>query len=188
MITVDEIKGALPAHLKTAASQDLADKVNAVSTDPETAKFVRDNFISYTSILQEGRFKTEDYVNAVAYVSYKLMGYNNQESYKRTFEQRYLRLVAKGATPKDISAYVSAYNKNILVNKIQIHAVKQKDSCTSPIVQGPQPDMGRALFEVGHRVARENSKVSEALVVPRRQEQPADERELAHLLAHQPLV
>lgn len=118
MITVDEIKGALPAHLKTAASQDLADKVNAVSTDPETAKFVRDNFISYTSILQEGRFKTEDYVNAVAYVSYKLMGYNNQESYKRTFEQRYLRLVAKGATPKDISAYVSAYNKNILVNKI----------------------------------------------------------------------
>jgi hypothetical protein len=118
MITTDDIKDVLPAHLKTAASQSLADQVNNISKDPDTAKFIRENFVSYTSVLKEGRFKTEDYVNAVAYVSFKLMGYTNQEAYKRTFENRYLRLVARGASAKDISAYVSAYNKNILVNKI----------------------------------------------------------------------
>lgn len=118
MITIDEVREALPVHLKSAATQDLTDKLNTVSTDPEAAEYIRDNFVSYTGVLKEGRFKTEDYLNAVAYVSFKLMEYTNQESYKRALPDRYARLVARGASDKDISAYVSAYNKNIMVNKI----------------------------------------------------------------------
>ena len=30
--------------------------------------------MSYTSVMKDGRFKTEDYAHAVAYVSFKLMG------------------------------------------------------------------------------------------------------------------
>ena len=118
MLTVDDLKLALPANLKTAATQSLADMVNNITTDPEMARNIRDNFVGYTHVLKEGRFKTEDYLSGVAYVSYKLMGYTNQESYKRTFPARYQALVAKGATEKDISAYVSSYNKNKLVNMI----------------------------------------------------------------------
>jgi len=57
-------------------------------------------------------------VHAVAYVSYKLMGNSNQDAYFKTFPQRYSSLVSRGATPKDISAYVAAYNKGKLVNLI----------------------------------------------------------------------
>lgn len=118
MLSVTELQQALPAHLKTAATQELADKVNNITADPEFAQTIRENVVSYTSVLKEGRFKIEDYLNAVAYVSFKLMGYNNQESYKRTFPSRYANLVANGADEKTISAYVSAYNKGKLVNLI----------------------------------------------------------------------
>lgn len=118
MLTVDDLVQALPKNLKTAATQALADKVNAVSQDPEIAKDIRDKFLSYTSVLKDGRFKMEDYLNAVTYVSFKMMNHTNQESYRRTFPQRYQGLTAKGMTDKDISAYVAAYNKNKLVNLV----------------------------------------------------------------------
>lgn len=118
MLTTTDIAEALPKHLRSAATQDLTDKVNSVSKDPEIAKNIRENFISHVTVLKDGRFKADDYLNAVAYVSYKMMGHTNQESYKRTFPNRYQTLVSKGMTDKDISAYVAAYNKNKLVNLI----------------------------------------------------------------------
>lgn len=117
-ITVDEIKQALPAPLKRAASQELADKINKITTDPEFAGHIKQNFISYTSVLMDGKFKTEDYINAVTYVSYKLMGFTNKDAYSRTFPTRYQTLTIQGRTDKEISAYVSAYNKTKLVNLI----------------------------------------------------------------------
>ena len=118
MMTLEELKLALPAHLKNNASQDLVDHVNNITTDPEFARNVRDNILSYTGVLAEGRFKIEDYLNAVTYVSYKLMKFTNQEAYKRTFPNRYASLIAMGADEKAISAYVAAYNKNKMVNLI----------------------------------------------------------------------
>jgi hypothetical protein len=116
MLTIVELKDALPSHLRTAATQDLVDNINTISTDPELAETIRNNFISYTNILKEGRFKTGDYLNAVVYVSFKMMGLTNAESYKRAFPVRHQLLVARGADDKEISAYVAAYNKNKLVN------------------------------------------------------------------------
>lgn len=115
MLTLEELKMALPPHLSSAATQEYLDLINTVSADPEQAKAIRDNFVSYTQVLKEGKFKTEDYLNAVAYVSYKLMGYTNQEAYSRTFPQRYQSLVARKASTKDIAAYVSAYHRNKLI-------------------------------------------------------------------------
>lgn len=118
MLTVTQVAAALPSTLRGAATQDLVDRINNIVSDPLIAEQVRDNFMSYTKVLQDGKFKTEDYLNAVTYVSYKLMGYSNKESYCRTFPQRHASLIANGATDKDISAYVAAYNKGKLVNLI----------------------------------------------------------------------
>lgn len=118
MLTQEDIQAALPTQVKTTVSPELIAMVNNVSQDPEAAKLIRENFVSYTGVLKEGRFKTEDYISAVAYVSFKMMGYNNTEAYQRTFPARYTTLVARGASKKDISAYVAAYNKNKLVNLI----------------------------------------------------------------------
>lgn len=118
MLTREELEQSLPPNLRSAATQQFADKINQISSDPVVAEQIRENFISYTSVLKDGRFKTEEYLNAVAYVSYKLMGCTNQEAYQKTFPQRYAALVAKGTLSKDIAAYVTAYHKGKLVNMI----------------------------------------------------------------------
>lgn len=118
MLTQRELEEALPSHLRHNATPALLDMVNNISADPEVAEQIRDNFLSYSGVLREGKFKTEDYLNAVAYVSYKIMGMSNQDAYARAFPQRYAALTAKGASQKDISAYVHAYSKGRLVNMI----------------------------------------------------------------------
>lgn len=117
-MTVVELKGVLPRNLQGAASQELVNKINDAAQDPEIAELIKENFISYTKVLAEGKFKPGDYLNAVAYVSYKLMGYNNQDAYAKTFPVRWQRHALLGTSSKDISAYVAAYNKNKLVNLI----------------------------------------------------------------------
>lgn len=118
ILTIDDVRGALPPHLKSAATDNLVNALNNIQIDPEAANTIRENFIGYANVLKDGRFKMEDYLNAVAYVSFKIMGYTNLEAYSRTFPQRYQALAAKGTSSKDIAAYVAAYNKNKLVNLI----------------------------------------------------------------------
>src|SRR5690554_7803237 len=92
MISKQELQAAVPERLKINVTQDLADKLNNISTDPLHAENIRENFLTYTRVLQDGKYKIEDYMNAVAYVSYKLMGYNNQDSYFKTFRSEERRV------------------------------------------------------------------------------------------------
>jgi hypothetical protein len=118
LITEDELKAAMPSAMKTLVTTQMVNNFNAIAVDPEFADTLRENVISYASVMKDGKYKISDYLSAVMYVSYKAMGYNNQEAYSRTHPQRYANLLARGASQKDISAYVAAYHKNQLVNKI----------------------------------------------------------------------
>lgn len=123
MLTLNELTEAMPPQLKKAATEELLDKVNQASLDPEVAKTIRENFITYGSVLKDGRFKIDDFLNACTYVSYKMMEYTNQDAYAKAFPQRYQLLVAAGRSKKEISAYVANYNKNKLVNLVMEQAI-----------------------------------------------------------------
>ncbi len=116
--TIESVKSSVPAHLRNNVTQELVDNLNGITLDPIMAENIRDNFVSYSSILKEGRFKLDEYLNAVSYVSYKIMNNTNEEAYAKTFPQRYARLIANGTSKKAISSYVTAYNKGKLVNLI----------------------------------------------------------------------
>ena len=118
MITVQNLKQALPATTKLTVSQSLVDKLNAVTSDPILAEHIRDNFISYNTVMQDGKYTADEYVNAITYCTYKVMGLTNKDAYINTFPQRHQQLVARGASAKDISAYVAAYHKGKLVMSI----------------------------------------------------------------------
>lgn len=118
MLTLQQVAHALPPNLKNNVTQQLVDNINNCVADPIMAEAIKDNFLSYTQVLSEGKFKTEDYLSAVVYVSFKLMGMSNQDAYARTFPARYRTLLNNGTSAKDISSYVSMYNKGRLVNLI----------------------------------------------------------------------
>lgn len=118
MLTVDEFRIALPDKVKKSVNQELIDQINTTLSDPEMYETYRDNLISYTKVMADGKFKVSNYVDAVRYVSYKLMGCTNIEAYTKTFPDKYQRFVQQGVSSKDIASYVTAYNKSKLVNLI----------------------------------------------------------------------
>lgn len=118
MLTKELVERVVPANFKSVVTQQFVDSINNCLTDPILAEQVRENFVHYTGVLKDGKFKIEDYLHAVIYVSLKLTGMSNQDAYVRTFPQRYQDLVSRGVSSKDISAYVAAYNKGKLVNLI----------------------------------------------------------------------
>lgn len=119
LLDMDTFVRCLPKRCKTTVSQAVVKEINkAITSEPEIRDIYRDNLIGFTDVMKEGRYKMPDYINAVRYVSFKLMGNNNTIAYAKTFPDRYARLVAQGAEAKDISAYACTYNKGKLVNLI----------------------------------------------------------------------
>jgi len=117
-LTVEQFRMALPDKVKKSVNQELIDQINQTLSDPDMFETYRENLLSYTKVMADGRFKITDYVNAVKYVSHKLMGCTNIEAYIKTFPDKYQRWVNQGVSSKDIASYVTAYNKSKLVNLI----------------------------------------------------------------------
>lgn len=117
-LTVDQFRQALPDKVKKSVNQELIDQINTTLSDPDMYEAYRDNLLSYTRVMSDGRFKVTDYISAVKYVSHKLMGCTNIEAYSKTFPDKIARFTAQGVLPKDIASYVTAYNKSKLVNLI----------------------------------------------------------------------
>ena len=123
MLTKEEIIQALPASVQNGVSDALVNELNQVLTDPEFRESFRDNMISYNKVLSEGKFKISSYLNAVMYVSYKLMGYNNMDAYALTFKAKFQQWAQQGKTSQVISAHVAMYNKSKLVNLVAAQAM-----------------------------------------------------------------
>jgi hypothetical protein len=104
--------------VKKSINQELIDQINTTLSEPELFESYRENLLSYTKVMADGRFKVDSYIQAVKYVSHKLMGCTNIEAYTKTFPDKYQRFVQQGVQAKDIASYVTAYNKSKLVNLI----------------------------------------------------------------------
>lgn len=117
-LSIEQFKQALPDKVKKSVNQELIDQINATLSEPEMYEAYRENLVSYTSVMQDGKFKISNYIEAVKYVSHKLMGATNIEAYSKTFPDKMIRFNAQGVTPKDVASYVTAYNKSKLVNLI----------------------------------------------------------------------
>lgn len=117
-LSIEEFRTVLPPALKKNLNQDLIDEINLTLSEPGMYDTYRDNLIGFTQVMTEGKFQIENYLTAVKYVSYKLMGCTNIDAFIKTFNAKYNDWVNQGISAKDISSYVSAYNKGKLVNLI----------------------------------------------------------------------
>lgn len=117
-ITTEVLERALPRKFQKSLNQELLDSINTTLNDPDIRDTLRDNFLSYIDVLNEGRFKITDYMNAVKYCTHKLMGNSNIDAYTKTFPDRYASMIQRGLSQKDISSIITVYNKSKLVNLI----------------------------------------------------------------------
>lgn len=119
MLDEDTFRKCLPDKMKKSIDQSVMDQINAMMADPDLAETYRDNLLSYTKVMNDGKFKLDSYVHAVKYISHKLMGCSNIEAYTKTFPDKIQRFTQQGVSSKDIASYVTAYNKSKLVNLVR---------------------------------------------------------------------
>jgi len=117
-LTEEQFKAALPADMRKSVNPLLIMRINNIINCPEEWENFKENLLSYTNILQMGKFKMESYINAVRYVGFKVMGFTNKDAYRSTFPDKYAKFIADGVKEKDIASYSTAYNKSKLVNLI----------------------------------------------------------------------
>lgn len=122
-LTEDEFKAALPEKMKKSVNTQLISQINQTLSQPEEYEQFRENLISYAAVLKDGKFKMSQYIAAVKYTSYKLMGETNILAYSKTFPAKIQAFNAQGTASKDIASYVTAYNKSKLVNLIMEQAL-----------------------------------------------------------------
>lgn len=117
-VSKDQLRDLLPKSLKNSVSDEAIDHINLALTNHAYAEQLRDNILGYVHVMKDGKFKVTDYISAVMYVSYKLMGDSNINAYSKVFPNKISEWNARGIAPKDIASMVASYNKNKLVNLI----------------------------------------------------------------------
>ena len=117
-LTIDQLRAVMPKRQKSNITQQLVDDLNGITHDPEIRDQFRENLVGYTDVLLEPNSTLPGYIQAIKYVTYRLLGHTNQECWIRTFPERYQRLLDIKATESHISSLVAAYNRGQMVQKI----------------------------------------------------------------------
>jgi hypothetical protein len=137
------VKKLIPKHQRSLLTQEYLDTIEASVKDSLVADAFKENFLTYAKVLASGRYKLEDYINAVKYISYKLLKFTNVEAYAATFPERFERLT-KEKQPQ-IDAYVSMYNSNKLVGQIYEQTLVPTYVLNAPLHQEVITELARMV-------------------------------------------
>ena len=116
MIEYKEFRKALPPEKRKLLTEDTFKVIQQLDNDPDLD--LRDELISYTQVLQTGKFKITDYAKACKYIAYKNAGYSNKDAYQKTFPERIERWEKEGKPWDKIHRYINKYNTSTLVTEI----------------------------------------------------------------------
>lgn len=117
-LTIEEFREALPDKVKKSVSPSLINEINKTLSDPDLYELYRDNLLSYTSVMMDGKFKISGYLDAIKYVCHKLRGLTNERAYELTYPKKMLDWATKKVPSSHQSSYISAYNKSKLVQSL----------------------------------------------------------------------
>ena len=94
-LTKDIVLKVLPKSKKAHVTDEFMDRLNGSLTGDEIEReAIRNNFLGYASVCAEGSYSLDQYLSAVKFCSYKLMGDNNVVAYSKTFPERYARVMS----------------------------------------------------------------------------------------------
>ncbi len=129
MLTKEQIQEVYSNNKKGLITDELVDTINnAIGIGREEAtELAIENFITYQHILSDARYSIEQYLNAIKFISCKMMDMTNIDAYQFTYPDRYEKYRFKamdieGLSEEDfrasIGSYVSAVAKGKLVTTI----------------------------------------------------------------------
>lgn len=118
MFSTEELKNLLPSKKRGLVTEDMVKTINTVATDPLISEEFKTNFITYNTIISNGKYSLEEYNNAIHFLTLILLEHSDIDAYEIVFPERYLRLKTRGVTRSKMSSYVSNYKGTILVTQL----------------------------------------------------------------------
>jgi len=144
-LELEAIKKLVPKSQRTLITQEFVDKIEGSLANSEIAEEFKENFVTYLGVLSAGKFKMQDYISAVMYVTHKLLGRNNIDAWAATFPDRYSRIKSEGQ--EQIAAYASMYNSNKLVNLIYQQTLIPSYVLNAPLHQQALNNLAAMLID-----------------------------------------
>lgn len=118
LLTIEQFQKCLPARIRMNATQEMVADVNKILVSSPEREAYRDNILSFTNVLKDGKYSIQAYLNAVRYAGFKLIGDTNFVAYTKTFPERYRKWLKDGVAEKDMNSAISTYHRTQLVTKI----------------------------------------------------------------------
>lgn len=117
----------LPERMKKSLTEEFLDDMFNIQEDGLFLDALRENFLTYTNILIAGKYSLEEYSNAIRFITHKLMGYSDVDSYIKTFPERYERICSANEelSEKEIRGKVSSYASMFKSSKIVTGILEQ---------------------------------------------------------------
>jgi hypothetical protein len=143
MLPIEAVKKLVPKAQRVLITQEFLDRLEAGVGNSVIADQIKENFLTYLGVLSTGKFKIEDYISAVKFISHKLMGKSNIDAYVATFPERYQRLRDEGQ--EQIDSFVSAYSKNKLVMRIYEQTIVPSHVLNAPLHQEALNELARMI-------------------------------------------
>jgi len=117
-LTKGMLEGAMPdKRFRKHITDAIVDVINS-EPDSELRRVFRDNTLTYATVLSTGKHSLAAYVNAVKYVSLRLMGDKASTAYSKVFPDRYQNLIDRSASSSYIASFADNYGKTALITKI----------------------------------------------------------------------
>jgi len=117
-LTKEMLTGAVPdKRFRKHVTDEVVAVINS-EPDSELRRVFRDNALTYSSVLSTGKHSLAAYVNAVKFVSLRLMGDKASVAYSKVFPDRYQNLINKGSSASYIASFADNYSKTGLITKI----------------------------------------------------------------------
>lgn len=135
LITIEEFKEAMPAHVRKNVNDGLMVEINNAMQDPETLAVYRENVVGLTSVMREGKFKMNDYLNAVKFVTHKLLADDNVTAWSKTFPTRYREALQRGTDRSAIASIASRYGSSKLVILLMGQTMMPTHILNAPLFQ-----------------------------------------------------
>ena len=117
-LTKGMLSGAMPDKRFRKHITDAVVEVINSEPNSELRRVFRDNTLTYASVLKTGKHSLSAYVNAVKFVSLRLMGDKASTAYGKVFPDRLQSLIGKNATASEIASFADNYGKTGLITKI----------------------------------------------------------------------
>lgn len=160
-LTKEVVKKVLPKDKKKLVTDNVIKFLNEAEQNETVVNEFRENFLTYSKILQSSRYSLEEYVNAVRFVTYKMLGYSDIDSYAIVFPERYERLIEKfdGETDK-INAYSSRFKSTKLVTQILEQTLVPSYIYNAPMFQEALLQLSKIMVNSKSDIARVNAATS----------------------------